>query len=266
MQTQTVTAKRLPQLGGNTDTGWLKAVALVFMMIDHLGVAVFPNIPEMRVLGRIAMPIYVWCLVVGAEYTHNIFRYAFRLLILAVISQPINMIALDNPWTKLNILFLLFLGVVAIGGIQKKWYGSQFWAPILCYLFLGFVQVDYGWKGLTFILLMHAARKSTGGLAAVFLAFAMYWGGSGRQVTSFGGVPFTFLSWPGIGNVLSPLFRIQAMMWMALPLLLIPSHIHLKMPKWLGYGLYPLHLLVIIGMRLLMGDTLSSLLSVLSQF
>lgn len=256
-------ARRSPQLAGNLDTGWLKAIALLFMMTDHLGVAVFPGVSELRVLGRIAMPIYVWCLVVGADYTHDIFRYAFRLLVLAVISQPVNMVALGNSWTKLNILFLLFLGIVAIGGIQKKWNGSQFWAPILCYLVLGYVNVDYGWKGLTFILLMYAARKSTGGMAALYLAFSMFWGASSSQVSSFAGVPFTFLTWPGIGTALSALFRMQAMMWLALPLILIPTHIHLKMPKWLGYGLYPLHLLVVIGIRLAMGDSLSALLAVL---
>ena len=45
---------RRGQLAGNADTDWLKLVALVFMMIDHLGVALFGNAAEMRMLGRIA--------------------------------------------------------------------------------------------------------------------------------------------------------------------------------------------------------------------
>ena len=264
--TGTLAAPRRTTLAGNLDTSWLKVVALVFMMVDHLGVAVFGNLPEMRMLGRIAMPIYVWCLVVGCELTHDIFRYALRLFTIAVISQPINMVALSNPWSKLNILFLLFLGVMSIAGIQKKWFGSQFWAPILCFVLLGFVRVDYGWKGLAFILLMYAARNSVGGLAATFLAFSVYWGTSNGQISTILGMNLSFLTWPGIGPVLQPFFHMQAMMWMALPLILIPTHINLKMPKWLGYGLYPLHLVVIIVILLLMGKSAESLFSALGTF
>jgi len=256
-------AQKHSLLGGNTDTAWLKVVALVFMLIDHLGVAVFGNLTEMRILGRIALPIYAWCLVVGCEYTHNIFRYALRLLLLAAISQPMNMIALSNPWTKLNILFLLFLGVAAIAGIREKKYGSQLWAPVLCYLILGFVNVDYGWRGFTFILLLYLARKNKAGLAATFLAYALFWGMSSSGVNEIAGMPLAFLAWPGIGTALQPLFRIQGMVWLALPFILIPTQNNVKMPKWLGYGLYPLHLVAIAIIRLLMGTSLTNLLSVL---
>jgi hypothetical protein len=256
---------RATELGGNTDTGWLKIVALVFMIVDHLGVAVFPGVTEMRILGRIAMPIYAWCLVVGCEYTHDILRYAFRLLVLAVVSQPINMVALSNPWSKLNILFLLCLGVLVIAGIRGRWLFSQFWAPVLAYVFLGFVSVDYGWKGLTFILLLYAARKSAGGILAVVLAFALFWGGSSSQVVSFAGLPLTFLEWTGVGPVLKAFFHLQTLMWLALPWILIPTHRNVRMPKWLGYGLYPLHLLGIIGVLLIMGVPLAQLLAVLGS-
>lgn len=266
MTAATLTAERRSPLAGNLDTSWLKLVALAFMMIDHLGVAVFGNLPEMRMLGRIALPVYVWCLVVGCEFTHDIYRYALRLLLLAVISQPINMIALQNPWSKLNILFLLTLGVLSIAGIQKKRYGSQFWVPILCFIFLGYVKVDYGWKGLAFILLIYASRKSLGGLAAVFLAYTMFWGTANSQISNILGVNLAFLTWPSIGPVLQPFFRMQAMMWMALPFILIPTQLNIKLPKWLGYGFYPLHLLVIFGIRLLMGESANTLLSVLWTF
>ena len=108
-------AQKHSLLGGNTDTAWLKVVALVFMLIDHLGVAVFGNLTEMRILGRIALPIYAWCLVVGCEYTHNIFRYALRLLLLAAISQPMNMgsgILQAVGDTRRPLYFLIFSAVV----------------------------------------------------------------------------------------------------------------------------------------------------------
>ncbi len=261
-----LTADRRISLTGNTDTDWLKLIALVFMMIDHSGLALFGNLTEMRILGRIAMPIYVWCLVVGSEYTHNIWRYALRLLVMAVISQPFNMVALGNPWSKLNILFQLAMGVACIGAIKEKRYFSQFWVPALCFMLHGFVSIDYGWKGLAFILLMYAARKSRGALAAGFLAFAAFWGSTGSQINAIAGLPLTFLAWPGVGQVLQPLFKMQALMWLALPFILIPTRTGFKMPKWLGYGFYPLHLLVIIILKLWMSAAPSGMFSTLWTF
>ncbi|MFR5853573.1 MAG: TraX family protein [Lachnospiraceae bacterium] len=157
------------RLAGNLDTSLLKTLALLFMLIDHLGVALFGNLLEMRVLGRIALPLYAWCLVVGNVKTRHPLRYFGRLLLLAAISQPLYMMALNHTWQHLNILFLLALATAAIQGIRLHRYGSQFWGPALCYLALGFCEIDYGWRGLTFILLLYPARESRGGLAAAFL-------------------------------------------------------------------------------------------------
>ncbi|MBQ3095263.1 MAG: fimbrial assembly protein, partial [Clostridia bacterium] len=50
-------------IAGNTNTGLLKWLALIFMFLDHAGKMCFPGVPEMRILGRIAFPLYCWCLV-----------------------------------------------------------------------------------------------------------------------------------------------------------------------------------------------------------
>lgn len=79
------------RLAGNLDTSLLKTLALLFMLIDHLGVALFGNLLEMRVLGRIALPLYAWCLIVGNVKTRHPLRYFGRLLLVAVLSQPLYM-------------------------------------------------------------------------------------------------------------------------------------------------------------------------------
>ena len=144
----TPVAKRSNALAGNQDTSFLKMLALVFMLVDHLGVVIFPKSPEMRVIGRMALPLYAWCLVVGSQKTRSMPRYCLRMLSMALISQPLYMLALNHKWADLNILFLLLLGLVAIWGIQARFLLSQVWAPALCYLALGYLKMDYGWKGL----------------------------------------------------------------------------------------------------------------------
>ena len=53
-------------------TGTIKLIAIICMIVDHIGVAFFPQHTEFRMIGRIAFPLYAWCLVVGSEHTRSI--------------------------------------------------------------------------------------------------------------------------------------------------------------------------------------------------
>ena len=53
MPSKDFAARRNPAIAGCTATGVLKILALVFMFIDHAGKMLFPQITEMRMLGRI---------------------------------------------------------------------------------------------------------------------------------------------------------------------------------------------------------------------
>ena len=44
-----------------------------------------------------------------------------------------------------------------------------------------------------------------------------------------------------------------------LPLILLPMRTGLRIPKWLGYSLYPLHLILLILLRLMNGSTFAML-------
>jgi uncharacterized membrane protein len=74
----------------------LKAIAMVTMLIDHMAVVfleqLYPYVVDMavfdtqtivyitmRLIGRLAFPIFAYLLVVGFYHTKNIKKYAFRL-------------------------------------------------------------------------------------------------------------------------------------------------------------------------------------------
>ena len=238
------------ELAGNQDTSFLKVLALCLMLVDHLGVALFGNMIEMRVIGRMAFPLYAWCLVVGSVKTKNILKYGLRLLVLGLVSQPLYMMALSHTWSDLNILFALLLGLAAIGGIQAHWYGSQFWGPALCLALTYYLRVDYGWRGVMFMLILYLARERKSGLIAAYLAYALFWGAGSSPVRMLFGMELSMLKWPGIGNVLTSFFQMQGMIWLALPLVAGKTQTHLRMPHWMGYALYPLHLVLLIVLRM----------------
>ncbi len=259
--TETIENRR-ELLAGNMDTSLLKLLALIFMLTDHIGARIFPGVTELRIIGRIAFPLYAWCLVVGSVKTRNPAMYLLRMLLLAVLSQPLYMMGLQHTYRELNILFTLSVSLVAIFGIRQKFFFSQIWAPILCYVLLGFVQVDYGWRGLTFILVLYLARESRGGLIAAFLAYALFWGSGSAQVNSLFGWKLPYIEMGGLSQPVRAIFKLQTMAWLALPLIAIPMKSGFKMPKWLGYALYPMHLVVLMILRLLLTDaTLASMTS-----
>ena len=233
-------------LGGNTATGILKLIALVFMMIDHSGKMVCPGIPEMRYLGRIAFPVYVWCMIVGFEYTRSVPKYLGRILLVGLGSQPLYMVALNHKWYEPNIFLTLFLGLCALGGIGEKKFGSQFWAPVLAILLSGILKVDYGWKGILFMLLLYPVRYLRSGIAAVMIAYFLFWGCFYSLTPSLFGwtIPYNDMFEP-LQGIMKALNRSEAYGLLSLPLILIPFRKDWKMPHWLSYALYPAHLVLL---------------------
>ena len=70
----------------------LKIIALIFMTIDHLGAYGF-EIPifdtyntQLRLLGRIAMPLFLFVLTESIRYTRNRKKFLLRLYLGAVFS------------------------------------------------------------------------------------------------------------------------------------------------------------------------------------
>lgn len=54
-----------PLLKTNLDTNFLKLIAIVSMVFDHVGSAFFPEYPIFRWIGRLAFPIFCYCMTVG---------------------------------------------------------------------------------------------------------------------------------------------------------------------------------------------------------
>ena len=231
---------------GNENTKLLKIIAYIFMFADHVGVALLPQYTVLRLIGRLSFPLFAWCLVVGSEYTHNIWKYALRLLIGMVVSQPCYVLALNEPWDSLNIFATLLLGLLAIAGIRMNKKGSAWLFPLLAILFTLVVHVDYGWQGVALILLLYAARKNRGALAAAFVAFCLHWGANTFSVAKMLGIPSAISFLPQARTLLNAVSKVQFYAVLALPLILIPmDKWQVRIPRWIEYAIYPAHLLII---------------------
>lgn len=101
----------------------LKLIALVLMLIDHIAEFI-PDMPVwMHWLGRIAAPIFLYCLVVGMEKTHNRMRYLARLYVSGVVMGIMDFTAnllTESPYVVMqnNIFTSLFLVAIFIEAIE----------------------------------------------------------------------------------------------------------------------------------------------------
>lgn len=134
----------------------LKITAIALMVIDHIGLFFFPHIFLLRVIGRLAFPLFAWLIANGAHYSKNMTRYLNRLFMFAMISQIPYYLAfhiVDHNFWSLNILFTLFFGLLAIYGIQKT-PDKKKWVVIivLCTLAAELLRTDYGAMGVLVIV------------------------------------------------------------------------------------------------------------------
>lgn len=100
----------------------LKIVAVISMLIDHIGVVFFPEMTIFRLIGRLSFPIFCFLLVEGALFTSDWKKYAFRLLLTGVISEPLFDLCfygtLFYPEHQ-NVLFTLCFGLLMITGMEQ---------------------------------------------------------------------------------------------------------------------------------------------------
>ncbi|MHB1453900.1 MAG: TraX family protein [Saccharofermentanales bacterium] len=99
----------------------LKWLALLFMTIDHTGYYFYPLLSEpvyytLRIIGRLAFPIFAFYIVRGFSLTSNRFRYLLRMVFWALIAHfSISAAAVagglqksifDIDWTNVMVLFV----------------------------------------------------------------------------------------------------------------------------------------------------------------
>lgn len=228
-----------PKLKTNLDTNFLKLIAIISMTVDHVGSVFFPQYPAFRWVGRMAFPLFCYCMTVGMLYTRDIRKYALRLGAFALISQPFWILAFnadDIPGNllNLNIFFTLLVSLLAAWGFQaRKW-----WLFIAGVVLLNAVNFDYAMTGLILMLIFYLCRNKPllGAVLYTLSYLPALWGGSPEDPLALriGGL--------AIG------FEIFALL--ALPFIEIHTHVEPKIPKWFFYLYYPAHLLAIYLLQL----------------
>lgn len=132
----------------------LKILACTFMLMDHIGLAFFPSSTMLRIIGRMAFPIFAWQISIGYKNTSNIKNYIIRLSLFALISQIPYMLVIRQD--ALNIFFTLTFGVLCIY-IYKQTNSKVLGLLAACLILSAsnILNVDYGAYGVAMIFLFY---------------------------------------------------------------------------------------------------------------
>lgn len=235
-------------LSGST----LKIIAMVTMLIDHIGAAVLLRyILDMRGhvtsidtynqlvmlyrvlrgIGRIAFPIYCFLLVEGFQKTRSLKKYILRLGVFALITEvPFDLCFSSrafNPGYQ-NVMLTLLVGVLTMWGVSllEKHVKNRA-LLVLCAVAViaagaaaaELMNTDYGYMGVLCIMVLYALRR-------------VKW----LQITG-GCLVFLWEIWAPIAFV---------------PIAFYNGRRGLKL-KYVFYLFYPLHLLILYLVCLYMG-------------
>ena len=224
----------------------LKIIAMVSMLLDHVGLLFFPEEPIFRILGRIAFPIFAYMIAEGCRYTKNRTKYLGMIGAMAVAFQVVYFVAMGSLYQGILITFsLAIITIYSVDGLLKY---KKPWALVAAVAGLCFVvifvcvlpvllsetdfDIDYGVWGIllpVIVYFMPSRPWKVGGASLLLLIRAIYYG---------------FFS--------TPLVPLQWWSLLSLPLLFLYNgeRGRAKM-KYVFYIFYPAHLVILYGIAML---------------
>lgn len=237
---------------------WIKIIAAVSMLADHTGMILFPDALWLRIIGRLALPLYALCIAEGFRHTRNRLKYFLRIFILGALCQIVYAFVSDGLYLgilltfSISMILLFFLDALlcACRGeknpICKGWEKLFHRLPgrtgsiVLCALCFTaalagvitltvFVQVDYGLTGILFPVLV-------------------YLGGSTRLGRWIGASAGTVMLACNLEGSSTP--RVWSLLAIA-PLALYNGQPGKYKLKYFFYVFYPAHLVILYAIELL---------------
>jgi len=201
-------------------TDILKIIAIVTMIIDHIGLFLYPQTMIFRIIGRISFPIFAYHIAVGYKNTSDVQKYLKRLFVFALISQIPYSISIGG----FNIFFVLFLALLVIKFYEEKKNYKLSLVLIGVLILEGSLGFSYGLYGVFLPLVFHIyfSRPKIFLLIYIIMNIAYCLSrGQFYQLYSLMALPFIYYNWK----------------------------IEISFNRYFYYGFYPVHLFVLFLVR-----------------
>ena len=240
----------------------IKLFAAIFMLLDHIGFFLCkggtPQYAILRMVGRLSMPMFGYCIARGYYYSKKkgtLKKYFKNLIIFSIISQiPFGLISFtttkkftfENSF-NIGFTWLFSLAILIILSKIKKPYKKEhiflFLAAVLIFALSFFVKVDYGSYGVIFPIMFY------------FFMFEIY---SPLLCFVFSLIMYVYYCIIDKVEVFSPRNQIVAIFSVFLIVLLKQNDDKIKLPKRFFYWFYPIHMGVLILIKIFIIEGVNS--------
>jgi hypothetical protein len=163
----------------------LKIIAMLSMLIDHVGESLFPGVVIFKCIGRLAFPIFAFMIAEGCYYTKNRAKYLALIAGLGIACQTVFLV-FKGSW-YMGILITFSLSIVAIYSLDGLIKSSAIKVKIistvalLCVLVFSIVfpiifkeySLDYGIYGVILPVLVYYSPNKLLKLLSTTLVVAM---------------------------------------------------------------------------------------------
>ena len=154
----------------------LKLIACVSMLLDHIGATVvlryLRTLPflttddlvlydTLRIIGRVAFPIYCFLLVEGACLTRDPKKYARRLAVGMLLSEiPFDLAFYGKfvDWSGSSVMVTLLLGLLMMECMKRCEGFWQIGAVLPFYVLAELLKTDYAGMGILLIAMLYLTR------------------------------------------------------------------------------------------------------------
>lgn len=249
-------------LSGNA----LKLIACAAMLIDHIGAFLFPDVIWLRLVGRVAMPLFAFTLAEGCFYTRSKLRHTLLIAGLGLVTSGVASFVTGTVEGDILITFTLSCLIIwALDALKSACLapieGTGIWGrrsvrialsslallaafggAVALTCFSG-IHIEYGLVGVLLPVTVHLLDFRNAGEGGARLAFLYN--------------PATVFALFSVGLVVLSLVQGWAQ-WFSLaamlPILFYSGERGKWRLKYLFYIFYPAHLAILGGIAMLMGS------------
>lgn len=231
----------------------LHVLAMAFMLCDHMWATLFPAAEWLTCVGRLAYPIFAFMIAEGYAHTHDLRKYMLRLFFWAVVTEiPFNLMYGESVFYLVhqNVLWTFLISLLLIILIEKC--RAKFKPAVSLLLsaliaVLGYAagyaaMVDYYGEGVLMVLMFYFFRTPNRKNRLLQL-ICMYI----LNVELLGGLCYTFTLFGYDFEFPQQGFAILSL----IPIWLYSGRpgFHSKAFRYFCYAFYPVHMLLLVGVR-----------------
>ena len=149
----------------------LKIVAAIAMLIDHIGAQILPQIVMLRIIGRLAFPIFSYFIYEGFQYTKNRKKYFSRIFVLGILCAVIYYMYSGEIYGNVLITFSFSIAVLyamemvhkemSTGEVKAGTYSIMLFVCVITMIWIitKWFYIDYGIIGVLLPVFAKAGSK-----------------------------------------------------------------------------------------------------------